>query len=196
MKYLLLVFTAAIFYSCSKDPAAPPRINASGLIQYKVNGTDVAMNNVAISSDQFVVCYKQPKGIAPKTRYLLTAQNGANNLLVFPIVTDSLHEMNYHYDSAVLIGNPAAFAFSLKYTGQTSTIFYHTDNFDVNISAYKNGLISGTFAGKFTPYSQLQGVSFEDRGKIIISEGKIDNVPVIYWYLNTCETPYNIKFSV
>ena len=179
MKYLIIIFTAIIFYSCAKNPAAP-RINTSGFIQYKVNGSDVVMNNVDISSDQFVVCYKQPKGIAPETRYLITAQNGTSNLLIFPIVTDSLHEMNYHYDSIVLIGNPAAFAVSLEHNGQTSTIFYRTDNFDINVSAYTNGYLSGTFAGRFTPYNQFQGVSFEDRGKIIISEGKINNVPVIY----------------
>ena len=179
MKSLTIVLTAVIFYSCSKDTNIPPDATASGLIQYKINGTDVVINNVDVSSGQFVAFYKQPKGIAPETRYLLNAQKGANNLLIFPIVTDSLHEKNYHYDSTSLHNKPAAFAFSLEHTGETSTIVYHTDNFHVNISSYKNGRISGTFDGKFTPYS-TQGVSFDDRGTIIISEGKMINVPVIF----------------
>ena len=180
MKYFAIVLVAIPFYSCSKNNNTPPDPNASGIIQYQVKGTDVVMNNVDVSSGQFVAFYKQLKGIAPETRYLLNAQKGANNLLAFPIVTDSLHEINYHYDSTVLLGNPAAFAFSLHHVGQTATIIYHTDNFDVNISVYKNGRISGAFKGKFTPYSTLQGVNFDDRGTIIISEGKMINVPVIF----------------
>ena len=179
MKYFTIVLTAVIFYSCSKDTNIPPDTTSSGLIQYKVNGTDVVMNNVDVPSGQFVVFNKQLKGIAPETRYLLSAQKGADNLLIFPIVTDSLHEINYHYDSTSIHNKPAAFAFSLEHTGETSTIIYHTDSFHVNISTYKNGRISGTFAGKFTPYS-TQGVSFDDRGTMIISEGKMINIPVIF----------------
>ena len=54
-------------------------------------------------------------------------------------------------------------------------IFFNGDYLDVNISSYKDGQVSGTFAGKLTTIPEID---YSKRGEILITEGKLNNVPV------------------
>jgi len=105
---------------------------------------------------------------------MIEGQKGANNALLFAVTTASLKETSYHYDSTF---NPAFVNFILYYNGQESALLFSSDVFDINISSYKNGHITGTFTGKLTPFS---GSTFGERGTTIITEGVINNVSVIY----------------
>lgn len=173
MKYILPII-AIIFFSCKKDPSTPSGTNASGSIEFKVNGGAMVMDNVDLLTGQYVLFYKQLQGIAPKTRYLLNAQKGANNILGFTIVTDSLQKTNYHYAGALNLGE----SFALDYNGQISGILSQGDYLDINITDYRNGRISGNFTAVFTPTSIPPGVG--QPGSVKVTEGKINNVQVIY----------------
>lgn len=152
MKYILPII-AIIFFSCKKDPSTPSGTNASGSIEFKVNGGAMVMDNVDLLTGQYVVFYKQLQGIAPKTRYLLNAQKGANNVLIFTIVTDSLQKTNYHTSGGLTLAD-----FALNYNGQTSGILSQGDYFDINITNYSNGRISGNFTAALTQWSIATGV--------------------------------------
>lgn len=72
---------------------------------------------------------KQLQGIGlPETRYLLNAQKEPNNFLTITLVTDSLHEVNYHYDSASVNNNFAEFTFDIDNQGQSISLFFSSDS--------------------------------------------------------------------
>lgn len=178
MKKLLLfpiIFISML--SCSKPnitESINQPISENGSIQYKVNGELAVIDNVNYMGAQYVLCAKQIRGlILPKTRYLLNAQKGVNNLFIFPIVTDSLQQKHYHSDSTTGGGLVTLTLFN----GNESAIVFSADYLDVNIASYKNSRISGTFTGRFTP---LSSSTFGVPGSIFITEGIINNVQVIY----------------
>lgn len=173
MKYILLL--TIILFSCKKDPSTPSGTDARGSIEYKVNGSAMVIDNVDILNAQYVVFYKQLQGVVPNTRYLLNAQKGANNAFVFAIVTDSLRKINYHYDSTFQSVFPG---FGFNYNGQTSGIVSKNDYFDINITDYSNGRISGNFTAALTPVSVFTG--YGPASSVKVTEGKINNVQVIY----------------
>ena len=176
MKKLLALIICISIFSCSKEPITDPpnpEPNQNGSIEYKVNGNLVVMDNVDISTGQYVVFAKQLKGIVPETRYLLNAQKGVNNVVIMTIVTDSLHLINYHYDYNTTI----FIEFAVLYNGQNGTIFLSGDYFDVNITGYQNSTISGTFTAKLTPYSSA---GTGPPGSMVITEGVMNNIPVTY----------------
>ena len=94
---------------------------------------------------------------------------------MFSIVTDSLNLGKYHIDSTSNGGHSNA----LKYHGQNAGILFSGDFFDVTVTAYQNSRISGAFQAKLTPISDTDGQPGKP-GSIIISEGVIDSVRVIY----------------
>lgn len=165
MKQIIFGLFLISALSCNKDPNSATTTTAS--IEYKVNGTAVSMDNVDITSGKYVVFQKQLAGtVIPKTRYLLNAQNGANNVVVFYIVADSLQKINYRLDSTFV-------ATALNYNGQVSALLHKDDYISVNITDYSGSKISGTFTGKLSPVSGTAGST-------LITEGKINNVQVIY----------------
>jgi hypothetical protein len=131
------------------------------------------MNNVDLMMGQYVVFQKSLKGTIPETRYILNAQNGANNLLFFTIASDSLQKINYHYDSTAVFST-GYLLYGVNYQGQVSSLLRNGDYFDINISNYSSGRITGTFTGKLTSSTTAQP------GSAIITEGKINSVQVIY----------------
>ena len=168
MKKLLYFITCITLFSCSKDPNTPSGTNASGSIQYKINGNLVVMDNVDLLTGQYVIFSKY---LLP-TFYVLGAQKGANNRMSAIIVTDSLKTINYHYDSL-----SSYLSFIIDYNGQASALLFKNDYFDVNITSYQNARISGTFTAKYTPYSTT---GFGQYGSTLITEGKLNNVQVVY----------------
>jgi hypothetical protein len=179
MKILSCLFTCIVFLSCGKEknyPFVPS--STSGLIQYKVNGQLVVMDNADTINKNGVSFAKQLKGFLPETRYFLNAQkNGVDNSFVTSIVTDSLQLINYHYDSAYMHASATA-TFAFTYDGQGGAIYYKGDYLDVNIFSYKNARVSGTFSAKLTPLAGI--LDYNNRSSVIITEGILDNVPVSY----------------
>ena len=178
MKILLYTPILCIaLLSCSKDKTnQTPAQSASGLIQYKVNGNLIVMDNTNILNNEGAIFAKQLKGsLLPETRYLLNAQKGTTNIILTAIVTDSLHQINYHYDSTYAQSNPIVFSFTLDYNGDVSSLNFNGDYFDVNISSYKNSRVTGTFSARLSPLSD-----YIHRGSVLITDGVINNVPVTY----------------
>lgn len=173
------LITCIIFFSCSKDTNNPsPVPSATGSIQYKVNGQLIVIDNVDLLSGQYAIFAKQLKGIIPETRYLLNAQKGINNFIAFTIVTDSLHQMNYHYDSLSVKDIFISFSFTNNSNGQLAGLLFNGDYFDINISSYKNSRVSGTFTAKISPFST--SFDYNKRGSVIISEGVLNNIQMTY----------------
>lgn len=180
MKKIALLFTSVVLlfaFSCKKENGSS--LDSTGSIGYKVNGKSYSMSNVNLSNGEGVAFSKQLKGnLISETRYLFNAQKGSNNVILFSIVTDSLKSEKFHYDSASTQQDVLLFLASIMADGQQSMLLYGTDYLDIDISSYKNGHVSGSFSGKFTPLAN--GVDYNNRGTVDISEGKLNNVPVIY----------------
>lgn len=178
MRRLSCLLTFIVLLSCEKEknyPFSPS--SASGLIQYKVNGQLVVMDNADTLNKAGAVLTRQLKGPLPETRYLLNAQNGIDNTIIAAIVIDSLQLINYHYDSSYL-HTSASGTFALAYNGEGAVIHYKGDYLDVNIFSYKNARVSGTFSAKLTPLAGI--LDYSSRNSVVITEGVIDNVPVHY----------------
>jgi hypothetical protein len=177
MKKILTFFACLTLLSCGKSKNDPTNQSVSGSISYKVNGQSVSMDNANLSSGEGVAFAKQLKGsVIQATRYLLNAQKGVNNILICAITVDSLHTQTYHYDSA-FISNQFT-VFSVLFNGQQSEVFYNTDYFDFEISGYNSGKISGTFTAKMTPLNGT--LDYNNRGAVVITEGKLNNIPIAY----------------
>jgi len=77
--FFSILFAATFLASCTTDPnnvGTIPTISDDSF-QYKVNGNLVTMNNVSISSGEYVVFFKQLAGTAiPHTRYMFNGQKG------------------------------------------------------------------------------------------------------------------------
>ena len=177
MRILTGLLIGVVFLSCSKERDYPFQPSSeSGSVQYKINGQLIVMDNDTLHHSGAAIA-RQLKGLLPETRYLINAQNGADNAIVATMVTDSLRLINYHYDSAFMHSSVSA-TFALAYNGQGAVIHYKGDYIDVNIFSYKNARISGTFSAKLTPLARID--DYGNRNSVIITDGKIDNVPVNY----------------
>ena len=178
MKILSCFLICFIFLSCAKEKNYPFQpLSSAGLIQYKVNGQLVMMDNSDTVNKAGATLTRQLKGFLPETRYLFNVQNGVDNIIIASIVTDSLQLINYHYDSAYMHSSTSA-TFAFAYDGQGGVIHYKGDYLDVNIFSYKNARVSGTFSAKLTPLAGI--LDYNNRNSVIITDGIIDNVPVSY----------------
>jgi len=65
--------------------------------------------------------------------------------------------------------------FDISFNGEIGTLSFGGDNFDINISSYKNRQISGTFSGKLSSTPD-----YNKRGNLVITEGVFNGIPVIY----------------
>jgi hypothetical protein len=175
MKYTFLMLSVVLLFSCSKDPNTPSGTTASGSISYKVNGSAFAIDNGDVSSGQFVVFQKQLAPFAISTRYNFNAQKGANNIVLFSLLTDSLKKITYHNDStAISVGAVSG----MVYNGQPAYLLSKGDYFDVTITDYSAGYVSGTFAGKLTPATTTGTIGTPS--SVTVTEGKLNNVQVVY----------------
>jgi hypothetical protein len=168
---LILIF----LLSCSKDPNTPSGTTASGSISYKVNGGAFTIDNVDMLSGKYVVFQKQLAPLAISTRYNLSAQNGANNIVLFSLLTDSLKKIAYHYDSTAMSVGAVS---GIVYNGQPAYVLSKNDYFDVTITDYSAGRVSGTFAAKLTPATSTGTIGTPS--SVTVTEGKLNNVQVIY----------------
>jgi hypothetical protein len=182
MKNIIIVIALMIFFSCNKDSDAPtqPQQIASSSISYKVNGTETTMDNANLAAGEGVLFSKQLKGtVLSQSRYLLNGQKGANNIILTTIVTDSLHEINYHYDSLYNAQNSGIFKFVLETDGIVSSLYFTGDYLDVNITSYKNSSVTGTFTAKVSPATGNPS-DYIHRGSVLVTEGVFNNIPVTY----------------
>jgi hypothetical protein len=155
------LFLICALVSCNKD--STNQVTTSSSVEYKVNGS-------SFSISEYVVFAKQGS-----TRYLFNAQKGVNNIVLFSVLTDSLKTISYHYDSSAI--NVGA-VYSIVYDGQNSSVLKKNDYFDISITDYSNGHVSGTFTAKLTPINSSGTTGTPS--SITITEGKLNNVQVIY----------------
>lgn len=158
----------------SSDPITPD----PGSVEFKINGSAVKMiysNYVYHNPLDFSKL--PPFTVGP--RYSLFGWESLNTYIDLNIFTDTLETKSYHYDS-VDVARDGAYVITLRvtYFGQTSVIYYKDDFADFNISSYKNSRVSGIFTGKLTPETLPTG--FGAAGSINITEGKINDVKVVY----------------
>jgi hypothetical protein len=178
-KIISLLFLIAILTSCSKNENNTVETIDDGAFQYKVNGNLITINGANVSSSEYSVFFKQLQGtIIPQTRYMFNGQKGNNNVWVFGIKTDSLKIQSYSFDSTYL--SISSIPTTMTYNGLQSGLLYNGDNLKINITSYSNGLISGTFTGKFTPFPASGLPNYSTRGNTIISEGEFKNIKCNY----------------
>ena len=174
-----IIFFAFIILSCSKnDPESDSNTPDPGFVEFKLNGTAVQIKHSNIVTGSPILFYKIPPNVLPEDRYSVFGLE-VNSSIDLNIFTDSLETKNYHYDSMDVDQTPyQVITLRITYNGETSVIHYKDDFADINISSYKNSRISGTFTGKLTPETLPAG--FGQPGSINITEGKINEVKVIY----------------
>jgi hypothetical protein len=178
MRFLFFLLTSLIIISCEKiDNTPAPPSSASGLIQYKVNGQLVIIDNADSINGASVSIAKQLKGYLPDTRYLLHGQKGVEEMLIASMVTDSLKKDRYHYDSAYMHAAVSG-TFTLTYHGDGCIIYFKDDYFEINITSFKNGRVTGNFSAKLTPLTGI--LDYGSGGSVIVSDGLINNVSVSY----------------
>jgi len=170
--FIFIVFLIP-FFSCEKNSTPDPS-TVEGRVQYKVNGELVVIDHVNMISNQYCVFVKANVGIPVETEYHFAASNGQDPTVAMTIKTDSLQIKNYHlnYDSA------SPLLFYLKHKGLNASLFSSGDQVDMNITGYKDGLISGTFTATLTPTPD--NPSGHEANSIKITEGKINSVAAVY----------------
>jgi len=161
------------FFSCEKDSTPDPSA-VKGRVQYKVNGELVVIDHVNMISNQYCVFVKTIVGTPGETEYHFAASNGQDPTVAMTVKTDSLQIKNYHlnYDSA------SPLLFYLKHKGLNASLFSSGDQVDMNITSYKDGLISGTFTATLTPTPD--NPAGHEANSIKITEGTISNVDAVY----------------
>jgi hypothetical protein len=175
--YLSIIFIS-FNLSCKKSNSnSGPTTPDPGFVEFKINGTPVKMIYSNYVYQYSLLFFKIPP-INTRTRYSLDGTL-LNNEIELNIFTDTLEAKNYHYDSVDVAGySNYVITLRVTYQGQTSVINYKDDFADFNISSYKNSRVSGTFTGKLTP--EAIPIGFGEAGSINITEGKINDVKVVY----------------
>jgi hypothetical protein len=180
-KLILSVAIVALLFGCNSNTTSDPTLPISsnvGSIKYKVNGAQLSYTANA-SNVEYALISKQLAGnVITKTRYVINAQQGSNNIIQIGLVTDSLKLQNYTYDSAYYRANIGVAISNSLFNGTQSTIWYNGDYLNVNITSYSNGIVNGTFTAKLTPISP--SLNYNTRGSVLITEGEINNLKVTY----------------
>ena len=148
-----------------------------GTVEFKINGSAVKMIYSNYIYQVSLLFFNINVGNAPP-HYPLDGSE-LNSNIELNIFTDSLETKSYHYDSLdVARVNVYVITLRVTYNGQTSVIHYKDDFADINITSHKNSRVSGTFTGKLTP--EILPIGFGEPSSINITEGKINDVKVIY----------------
>lgn len=181
MKYLFPFFIFLFLFSCKKKIKDDEPLNSTpNSVIFKVNGQLIKMDNLDSFNHDRISFAKQLQNIGlTQTRYVLTGQKSPNTFLNFSVVVDSMLETNYHYDSAIVSNDFNIYTFDLDLNGQSTALYFATDHIDINITSYKNSIISGTFSGRL---SMVNGSlnDYSTRGSIYITDGIINSVQVKY----------------
>lgn len=165
-----IMIATAMLASCSKDDAGN---GGAAKFEYKVNGQLVTYNPDNALSGEIAYAAKQ---LWPVARYVVNAQKGSNDVFNSVIVSDSLTTGTYRTDSVLVASGNAAI--SLNRAGVLSMVYFATDYIEFNITEHRGGRLSATFAGRLSPTTG--GLNYSTRGTVYITEGKIENLKVIY----------------
>ena len=175
-KITVAILLISAFISCKKENNNQNNSTGSthGRIEYKINGQLQAYENLDALT-QYALIYKRLSSVPQNNKYQINAFNGANTVMGSAIIIDSLRTGTYVIDSAA---SQLTYENNIRFNGIQSSIFFNGDNLTFNITSHSNGRVSGTFTGKLTP---LNGTfNYADKSTTVITEGKIDNVQVIY----------------
>jgi hypothetical protein len=177
--YLILAAITISLPSCYKQSIADAMLATSdkqtkitATFSYEINGESVTV--IVKDADNqgtrvhTLECVKSDG-------YVLGCGSSSEDF-VFTFYTDSLKVGNYQYTSNY---GPS---YVTTFQGYPQYVFGPTDNMSFNITAYKDGHISGTFSGQLTPaisqgyYNNVYGTL----GSVVIKNGSFTNVPVVY----------------
>ena len=170
----LLSLPLFIYLSCTPDTpnTQPIQNDDTAIIKYKINGTIVKHINTETSGYD-AKAVKQTT-MWPEIRYLFEGHIASTELFQVMVITDSLKQINYHYDST----NNTIINIDHNSYALESILYYNGDYFDVNITSYSNGKISGFFSGKLSP--QTIPMDYTQRGTVLITEGEFINIGIRY----------------
>lgn len=186
MKTLSLFFTVLIFTACTSEDPGPNPVQ-SGTISFKVNGSQFTFTGMYGQSnpnyntpDYEYASSKKIIGSSnlPPVIYNFTAQKGTvsstQKIFNFWVAKDTLTLGTYHYDSTTAGGNTEI---TWSNNSTSHVLAFAGDTFSCTIASYANGKINGTFKAKLTP---ITGGLYGIHGSTLITDGIINNVPVIY----------------
>jgi len=168
MKFFFLPFLVLIL-SCSQETPLPNTEN--GTIKYKINGVQVTYTDSVSGYDAKAT---KLTTMWPETRYLFEGRRGPSELFQVMIITDSLKPIQYRYDST----SYAPVNIDHNSGALLSSLYFNGDYFNVTITSYSNGKLSGFFTGRLSPYSILH--DYNQRGSVAITEGLFTNLKVTY----------------
>ena len=176
MKFIWIVAIASFTFSSCLKQSIPDamlgrtvqqadKVNAS--LSYEINGTPV---KVTVEDAD-----NQPPGF----RRLYCEKSGSYNFnalvtggeFVYTFFTDSLKVGNYQYP----IGSGGIYV--TDFQGKAEYVYSPTDYLNFTITTYKDGHISGNFAGQLTPGD---GIGFGAASSVVIKNGSFTNVPIFY----------------
>jgi hypothetical protein len=193
MLKLVLIFCATtLLLSCSKENENNGN-NAdtdSSSISFKLNGTLIKFSgsygedNPNYWNDslyEYATCKKELNQSFPsngKFWYIFTGQHGMNqyqNDFMINLTSDSLTTGNFRYDSinAGWKAQISAYINKISYSG----VQFSKDSFNLSITSYSSGRISGTFSARLTP---MTNGTYGVHGSTIITDGILNNVKVRY----------------
>jgi hypothetical protein len=154
----------------SKNPGGQG--GATATLSYKVNGNAVNIS-VTNAGSQDPTYYTL--GCTKSGDYSLEAQSTSGEL-TFTFYTDSLTIGNYIYTGTY--GD----MYFMRFNGQDEYAQAASDSLSFNITAYKNGLISGNFSGQLTPLISAGNPynTYGASGSTLITNGSFKNIPVFY----------------
>jgi len=174
--YLIITAITVLLSSCLKQSIPDAMLDSSGkqnkitaTMSYEING-----NLVTITVDD---ADNQGPGIhtleCSKTNgngYIFDAI-GSSGEFIFTFFTDSLMVGRYDYPST---WGPM---YVTDFQGAPLFVYNPTDIMSFDVTAYKDGHISGNFSGKLTPKpNDIYGVP----SSVSIKNGSFNNVPIVY----------------
>ena len=177
--YFIIIAITIIFSSCLKQSIPDAMLNKSGTpndvtatLSYEINGKLVTISvkesDNRVSGFRTLSCEKSGG-------YVLGGVSNDGDF-VFTFFTDSLKVGNYKYTT-----NYGAM-YVTTFQGKPQYVHFPTDYMDFNVTAYKDGRISGNFSGQLTT-ALAQGYPdnvYGAPGAVLIKNGSFNNVPVIY----------------
>ncbi|MBK6936660.1 MAG: hypothetical protein IPH18_07045 [Chitinophagaceae bacterium] len=166
--FLFPVFLSLII-SCSQD--IPPPQNEMVSIKYKINGVQVTYTD---SVPGYNANATKLTTMWPETRYLFEGHSGSSELFQAMIITDSLKPLQYRYDST----NFSLINIDHNAGALQSSLYFNGDYFNITITSYANGKISGLFTGRLSPYTIFY--DYNQRGSVMITEGAFTNLKITY----------------
>lgn len=180
--YFKAAIVMILFSSCLKQSIPDAMLgtknsgngNITAILSYKLNGNAV---NLSVPDADHQSSYPYYTLACSKNTgyYSLDGMTDAGEF-AFSFYTDSLTVGNYKYSGGT------GEIFVTDYNNTNEFVYSPGDSMSINITSYKNGHISGNFAGALTPMISAGNPNntYGAPGSVLITNGSFQNVPVFY----------------